>query len=116
MNNSDLINSLDIGGETTMDTEDRSINDSTQREIIEDFSEIVPGVDVTVLSQDFIVETVSLSGLSGFVITSEEGDALRVLSLQTKKIFNSFNGIVTSINEITDENVFVLGKITTLAE
>lgn len=76
----------------------------------------MPGIDVAVLSEDFLVEAVCLSGLSGFVISSEEGDALRVLDLETEEIFDGLDGVVTTIDKITNEDVLVLREITALVE
>lgn len=99
-----------------MDAEHRPIDDSSKREIIEDFGEIMPGIDVAVFSEDFIVESVCLGGLSAFVVSSEECDALGVFCLQAQQVFNGLDWVMPSVNEVSNENVLVLRKITSFAE
>lgn len=74
-----------------MDAEHGSIDDSSEREIIEDFSEIMPRIDVAVFSEDFIVESICLGSLSTFVISSEECNALGVFCLQAQQVFNGLD-------------------------
>jgi hypothetical protein len=39
------------------------------------------------------------------VVSSEEGDPLWVLDLQAEQIFEGFNGVIASINKISNEDV-----------
>ena len=55
----DLIQSVDTGGETTVKAEDLVLDDSGQREVIEELSELFPDISVTILSQTLIIESVS---------------------------------------------------------
>ena len=55
---SDLVKGVDTWGETTMETEDLVLDDSSEWEVIEEFGELLPDVGVTVLSQAFIIESV----------------------------------------------------------
>ena len=55
----DLIQSVDTGRETTVKAEDLVLDDSGQREVIEELSELFPDIGVTILSQTLIIESVS---------------------------------------------------------
>ena len=58
---SDLIKGVDTWGETTMKAENLAFNDCCQWQVIEKLSELFPHISVTVLSQTFIVETVTIT-------------------------------------------------------
>lgn len=68
---SDLVERLDIGGKSSMNTEDTAFNHCTDAEVIENFSAVLPGVCVAVLPDDFVVKTVDRCDLTCFVITSQ---------------------------------------------
>lgn len=74
-----------------MQTENLSFNDGGEREVIEDFSEVLPDVGVTVLADGLIVETVDLGSSSTFVVTSSEGDSIRVTHLQREQKTHTFD-------------------------
>jgi len=74
-----------------VDAEHRSIDDSSERKIIEDFSEVMPWVDVAVFSEYFIVESVCLGRLSAFMISSQQCDALGIFRLQAKQVLNGLH-------------------------
>jgi hypothetical protein len=82
----DLVEGLDIWGETGMDTEDLAFNDSSDAEVVEDISAILPRVGIAVFSDSLIVEAVSSRNLSRFVITAKQGDPVWVLELQAHQI------------------------------
>lgn len=64
-----------------MNTEDLTLDDGTDTEIVKDFSAIFPWVGVTILTNSLIVEPVYGSNLSGFVVSSQQCDVGRVLEL-----------------------------------
>jgi hypothetical protein len=82
---SDLVNSLNIWGETTVDAEDLSFDNSADAQVVKNFSAILPGVGITVLSDSFVIEAVNSGNLPSFVVASEEGDVSGVLELEAKK-------------------------------
>jgi hypothetical protein len=59
-----------------MDTEDRVVNDGSDREVVEEVGEELPHSEAVVLPLTFRVETVYLRDLSCFVIASQQSDAL----------------------------------------
>lgn len=115
-NQADLIKRLDIGRETTVDTEDFTFDNGTNTEVVENFGAVFPWVRVTILSDSLIIETVNGSDLSGLVVTSEQGDGAGVLQLEAHEKLESFNGVVASINEVTHENVLGSRDLTTFLE
>ena len=39
------------------------------------------------------------------MVSSEEGDSIWVLDLEAEQVFESFNGVISSIHEVPDEDV-----------
>jgi hypothetical protein len=60
---SDLIKSVDRGRETTMETENLTLHNCSEREIVKQLSESLPYVRISVLSQALIVETITKESL-----------------------------------------------------
>ena len=58
-----------------MKTEDISLDNSCQWKIIEQGSEVLPDVGVTILSKTLIIESIDLSDLLTLMITSKDGDS-----------------------------------------
>ena len=61
-----------------MDTKYFFINDSCKRKIIEYLGAISPDIYRTILSKAFIVESVDLSDLSAFMISSYKAHSVRI--------------------------------------
>ena len=55
-----LVESVDGGRETSMQTEDLSLDNCCQRQVIEEFSESLPHIRISVLAQALIVETIPI--------------------------------------------------------
>ena len=72
-----------------------------QIQVIEDFNTVFPWIGVSVFAHAFLVKSVNLCYLSRFVIATYQSDILRIASLQTHEIFESFDAIMPSINEIS---------------
>ncbi len=82
----------------------------------ENIGEVLPGVSVTVLLLNFIVETVHTRYLSTFVIPSQQTYFIRISQFQTKQKFKSFNTIIASIDKIPYKNVFLVGYFPSYSE
>lgn len=80
-----------------METEDLVVNESGEREVIEEVGEVFPNVRVTVFAQAFIVEAVDLGNLTGFVVSSEDGYTLWVADLESDKESHRFDRVIASI-------------------
>lgn len=84
-----------------MKTEDLIINQSSQREVIEEVGEVFPDIGVSIFAKAFVVETIDLSDLSGLMVTSEDGNTVRVSDLESDEKGNGFNRVITSVNVVT---------------
>lgn len=72
-----------------------------EREEIEEVGEVLPHIGIAVFAQAFIVEAVHLRDLAGFVITAEDGDALRITDFEGDEEGHGLDGEVTTINIVT---------------
>ena len=55
-----LVEGVDRWGETSVQTEYLSLDDCSQWQVIEQFSESLPNISISVLAQAFIIETISI--------------------------------------------------------
>lgn len=55
---SDLVQSVDTWGETSVEAENLAFDDCSEREVVEKLSEMLPHIGVSVLSQAFVVEAI----------------------------------------------------------
>lgn len=65
-----------------MNAEDFPVDDRREAEIVEDLGAVAPDGDRAVLSQALIVEAVDLCDLTGFVISSDQRDAVGIADLE----------------------------------
>jgi len=112
----DLVEGLDIWGEATVDAEDLSFNDGTDTEEVEHFGAVFPRVGVSVLSDRLVVETIDGSDLAGLVVSAQQRDAAWVLQLQAEEQLESLDGVVTTIDEVTHEDITCVGDFASLFE
>lgn len=113
---SDLVKSFYIGRQSTVNTEDLALNNGSDSEVIENFAAVLPRVRVSVLSDSLIVETVHGGDLSGLVVTTEKSNASGVLKFKAEQELESFDGVVTTINEIAHKDVASVGDLAALVE
>jgi hypothetical protein len=106
---SDVVQSVDAGRETTMKTENLVIDQGSEGEVVKEVGEILPDISVSVFAKTFVVETVDLGDLTGLVVSSEDGDSLRVSDLEGDEKSDGLNRVVTSVNIITHEKVVGIG-------
>jgi hypothetical protein len=76
--NTDLVEGTDFRGEAAVDTQDPSINNSSQGHEIEDLGARLPHRRISVLLHALLVEPVDLSNLAGLVVATDKSDAIRV--------------------------------------
>jgi hypothetical protein len=88
---SDLVEGVDGGTQPTVHTEDFIIDDSSQRQVVENGGAVSPHVGRPVLAQALIVESVHLRDLSALVVAADESDSLRVPDLQREQQQKGFN-------------------------
>ena len=56
----DVVKGVDGGAETPVEAKDLAVDQSRQRQVVEQIREVLPHVGVAVLSQTFVVETINL--------------------------------------------------------
>ena len=56
----DLVKGVDRGRETTVEAEDLALHDSSQWQVVEELSEGLPDVRVSILSQTLIIEAIPI--------------------------------------------------------
>jgi hypothetical protein len=81
VNESDLVNSFDFWGQSSMDAEDFSLDDGSNSEVVEHLGAVFPWIGIAVLSDCLIIESVHGGDLPSFVVTSQKGDVSWVLQL-----------------------------------
>ena len=99
----DLINGVDRGRKSAMDTEDLVVDHNAEGEEVEHVGEVVPDVGVPVFAGALGVEAVGLSYAARFVITADEVYAIGVSKLQANKERDGLDAEETSINVVAWE-------------
>ena len=99
-----------------MDAEDFTLDNSSDTEVIEDFSAVFPRVSISVLSNGLVIEAVHGGDLSSLVVSSQQGDVSWVLELQAEQKLEGLDRVETSVNEISHEDVSSVWDLTTLVE
>lgn len=74
----DLVDGLQVRAESTVDTEDTSVDDSGECEIIKDLTAPSPYVGAAVLAHALVVKAIHLGDLPGLVVAPDQGDTVRV--------------------------------------
>jgi hypothetical protein len=125
--NTDLIHRTDLGAQTTVDTENLTINDGSEDKEIKDLAARLPDRRVAVLLLALLVEAVDLSNLAGLMVTANEGDLvwvpwlcqlelfadlqLHLHSLQAHQQRKRLQTEVAAIDKVTKENeVLITGS------
>ena len=68
-----------------MEAENLAIDQGRKGKIVEQIGEILPDIGIAVLSQAFVVESVDLCDLTGFVVATQDGNSFTVPHLENKK-------------------------------
>lgn len=95
-----------------MEAENLILDDSSERQVIEELGELLPNVCVAILSQTFIIETIHLCDLSALVIASEDGDSILITHLKGDEKSHRLNTVVATIDVVTHEEVVRVGWLT----
>jgi hypothetical protein len=100
---SDVIECVDARGETAVKTEDLVVDQGSEGKVVKEVGEVLPDISVSVFAKTLVVETVDLGDLTGLVVSSKNGDSLRVSDLEGDEKGDGLDGVVTSINIVTHE-------------
>ena len=96
-----------------MHTEDLVVNDCSEGQVVEHFSAIAPNVNGAVLAQALVIKAVDLCDLTRLVISSNQGNTLRVSHLEGQQQEEGLYGVVASVDEVTHEEVVGIWALTT---
>jgi hypothetical protein len=102
---SDVIESIDTGGETTVETENLVVDEGGEGKVVEEVGEVLPDVGVAVLAETLVVKAIYLRNLTRFVVTTEDSDAGGVSDLEGDKESDGLDRVVATIDVITHEKV-----------
>ena len=78
-----VVESVDAWRKTSVKTEDLVLDQSCEREEVEEVGEVLPDICVAILSQTLVVEAVDLGDLARLVVATQDCDALRVSNLES---------------------------------
>lgn len=84
-----------------MKTEDLVVDQGSEGKVVKEVGEVLPDIGVSVFAKTLVVETVDLGDLTGLVVSSKNGDSLRVSDLEGDEKGDGLDGVVTSINIVT---------------
>jgi len=102
---SDVIKSIDGGRKSTVQTENLIFDQGSQRKIVEQVSKHLPDIRSAIFSKALVIETINLSNLSTFVISSQNSDSIFVSAFEGNQKRHSLDRIVPTINIITHEKI-----------
>lgn len=107
----DLVEGVDARRKTAMQTENLLFDDGRKRKIVEELSELLPDLGISVLAQALIVEAVHLSDLATLVIAAQDGQSLREPDLEGDEQGDSLDRVVAAIDVVSHEEVVGLGRL-----
>lgn len=96
----DVIERVDAGRQTAVETEDLVVDEGGEREIVEEVSEVLPDARIAIFAQALVIETIHLGNLAGLVVSAKDGDALRVADLQGNKEGYGFDRVVSAVDVV----------------
>jgi hypothetical protein len=111
-----LIQGLNIGGKSSMDAENFSFNNCTSAEEIENLSAELPRVGISVLADTFIVVSIHLRNLSSFVVSSQQSNVVGPFKLEAHQKLEGLDRVKTAIDKISHENIARLGDFSSFVE
>ena len=84
-------------------------DESGEWKVVEKVSEVSPNVRIAVFSQTFVVESIHLCDLSGFVVSSQDGDAISISQFEGNEEGHSFYRVVAAVDVVTEEEISCVG-------
>jgi hypothetical protein len=83
-----------------MQTENLVLDESGEGKEVEEVGEVFPNVCIAVLAQALVVEAIDLCDLARLMVTTKDGDTLRVADFEADEEGYGFNAVVTAVDII----------------
>jgi len=112
---SDLLHGVEIGAQATVHGEDLLINDGGNGQAVEAVGKCLPQLDV-VASLALIVEAVDAVDGGTLVVAAENEEVLGVLDLVGQEKADGLEGLLATVDVVTEEKVVCLGRESTVLE
>lgn len=116
LDGSNLVQSLDVWGETSVDTQDLFIQQSGNCQHIKHLCAIAPGICVSILGLTLIIKSINLGNLSALVVPSQECNTVRPLGFQYQQVGEGLQTVVASVHKVPHENVVCVWDLATSPE
>jgi hypothetical protein len=65
-----------------MEAKDGVVNQCSEREVVEQIRKELPYISIAIFTEAFVVETVDLGDLSGFMVASKDGDSVGIANFE----------------------------------
>lgn len=92
-----VVECVDAGRQTSMQTKDLVVDKRCKRQVVEQVGKVLPNIGVAVFAKALVVEAVHLCDLARLVVSTEDGDTLRVTDLERDKKSDRLYRVVTSV-------------------
>ena len=95
-----------------MYTKNFVIDNSGKAEVIKNLSAISPYIHRSIFTQAFIIKSVHLCDLSGFMITPDESNTIRISNLQGQQQEECLHAIISAVHKITEKQIISVRTFT----
>ena len=113
VNISDHVQGVQARAQTTVEAENLIFDDSCQRQVVKEVSQVFPDVSIAVLAETFIVEAIYLCDLTTFMITAENGNAFLKAYFKADEKCYCLHRVVSTIDVIAHEEVIRIRRAAT---
>lgn len=87
------------------------VDQSRQRQVIEEICKELPNVCVSVFTKALVVEAIDLSDLPALVVSTKNRDSVSVAKFESDQQRHGLYRVVTSIDVITHEEVVCVWRV-----
>ena len=96
-----------------MEAENLILDDSCQRQIVKEVSQVFPNVSIAILSETFVVESVDLCDLTTFMVSAENCDTFLKSYFEADEKCDCLYRVVSTVDIIAHEKVICIRGTTT---
>lgn len=87
------------------------LDQGSKGEVVKEVGEGLPDISVAVLSEALVIESVDLSNLTRFMVSTQDGDTVLVAELEGDQEGDSLDRVVTTIDIVSHEEVVGIGGV-----